>query len=84
MLDYFQYRADILNTYVEPRLMRLEEARATFQDMQSRLNPSCPLPMNKQKGEKKDLAFFTGIINMLSSRKLAISPAITTHTSLLL
>ena len=70
MLDYVQYRADILNTYVEPRLMRLEEARATFQDMRSRLNPSCPLPMNKQKGEKKDFAFFTGIINMLIEQEI--------------
>jgi hypothetical protein len=29
------------------------------------LQPECPLPMNKQKGEKKKPAFLTGIVNML-------------------
>ncbi len=64
LLSYFQYRADVLNTDVEPRLMELDEARARFTELRTRLNPSCPLPLNKQKGAKKDVAFFTGIINM--------------------
>ena len=33
--------------------------------LQDQLQPTCPLPMNKQKGDKKARAYFTGIINML-------------------
>ena len=29
------------------------------------MKPKCPLPMNKQKGAKKNHAFLTGIVNML-------------------
>ncbi len=63
--DYFTYRADILNQYVQPRLMDAERAKATFESHRKRLNPSCPLPMNKQKREKKAPSYLTGLVNML-------------------
>jgi hypothetical protein len=62
---YFEYRATILNTFVKPRLMNGDQAKALFEDLCGRLNPRCPLPMNKQKGEKKQPAYLTGIVNML-------------------
>lgn len=62
---YFSHRADVLHHIVEPALMDAEEARMTFTDLRKRLNPSCPLPMNKQKGEKRAEAFLTCIVNML-------------------
>lgn len=62
---YFQARADLLNNYVEPRLMDAKRASAEFQKLRKKLNPKCPLPMNKQKGKKKAHAFLTGIVNML-------------------
>lgn len=62
---YFQHRANSLNTFVEPRLMRVERAKDLFEDLRHRLNPKCPLPMNKQKGVKKAPAYLTGIVNML-------------------
>jgi hypothetical protein len=65
LVDYFKYRADVLNTFVEPRLMDVERARDLFEDLRSRLNPRCPIPMNKQSGPKKSPAYFTGIVNML-------------------
>jgi len=65
MLDYFQYRADALNTLAEPNLMNTEEARILFGDLRASTSPTCKLPMNKQKGDKKTHAFFTGIVNML-------------------
>lgn len=65
LLDYFAYRADILNTYVEPRLMDAQRARVVFEDLRAKLNPTCPLPINKQKGAKKAPAYLTGMINML-------------------
>lgn len=65
LMGYFEYRAKVLNTHVEPRLMDAGRAKKEFESLKHKLNPSCPLPMNKQKGEKKAPAYLTGIINML-------------------
>lgn len=65
LIEYYQHRADVLNNFVKPRLMDKNQAKALFEKLQKKLCPQCPLPMNKQKGEKKAPAFFTGIINML-------------------
>ena len=63
--DYFSYRSKILNEHVEPRLMDSERAKKVFYELKDKLKPSCPLPMNKQKGEKKAEAYLTCIVNML-------------------
>lgn len=65
LLDYFSYRAMILNNYVEPRLMDLDRAKSEFERHYSKLRPRCLIPMNKQRGEKKAPAYFTGMVNML-------------------
>lgn len=65
LIEYYSYRAEILNIYVEPRLMDAERAKREFNKLHQSLSPSCPIPMNKQKGEKKAPAFLTAIINML-------------------
>lgn len=65
LIAYYTYRADILNNYVEPRLMNTERAKKEFEKLFVELSPSRPIPMNKQTGEKKAPAFFTGIINMI-------------------
>jgi hypothetical protein len=63
--DYFVYRADIINTFVEPHLMNVTEARRVFKKFYKDLQPSCPIPMNKQKGKMKTPAYLTGLVNML-------------------
>ena len=63
--EYFKFRADVLNNYVEPRLMDAVRAERVFQDLRDQLQPQCPIPMNKQRGEKRAPAFLTGIVNML-------------------
>lgn len=65
LVRYFAYRARCLNGYVEPRLMTVSDAKEMFGSLRRRLKPSCPLPMNKQRGKKKSQAYFTCIINML-------------------
>ncbi len=65
LLEYFDYRARVLNRYVEPRLMDVADSRRAFEKLKNELQPLCPLPMNKQKGDKRAPAYFTGIINML-------------------
>ncbi len=63
--EYFEYRANVLNNYVEPRLMDVDRARNLFAKLRDELKPNCAIPLNKQKGDKKAEAYFTGIINML-------------------
>jgi len=62
---YFEHQATVLNDYVEPRLMDVARAQQVFDELKASLQPTCPLPMNKQKADKKTYAYFTGIINML-------------------
>lgn len=65
LTTYFESRAHVLNNVVEPLLMDATEARAVFTGLRRKLKPKCPLPMNKQKGKKRALAYFTGLVNML-------------------
>lgn len=65
VLNYFKYRADILNDYVEPRLMDSDDAKKIFNKLKKQHRPKCPIPMNKQKGKMKAPSYFTGIINTL-------------------
>ena len=69
IVEYSQLRADVLNGFVRNNLMDAQTARAEFE----RLYPihrdngfHCSLPMNKQKGEMKQIAYFTAIINILA------------------
>lgn len=63
--DYMAYRGSALLAFAKPNLMDKEQAKILFAKLRNDLNPQCPLPMNKQTGEKKDYAFFTCLINML-------------------
>jgi hypothetical protein len=65
LIAYFDYRAKALNEFVEPRLMNKDSAKALFEEQKTKLRPRCPIPMNKQKGDKKAPAYYTAIINML-------------------
>lgn len=65
LFAYFSYRANILNNTVQHNFMRKEAAEIEFNRLKSQLKPKCPLPMNKQKAEKKNYAFLTGMVNML-------------------
>lgn len=74
ILSYFQYRANVLNHTVFRLLMDVEEAEAMFlrlrESFQILSNYMPPLPMNKQKNEKRSFAFFTCMINLLISQSL--------------
>ena len=65
LTGYYAFCADVLDNYVRPNLMDVEGAAELFEELYNELEPNCPLPMNKQKGEKKTYAYFTGIVNML-------------------
>jgi len=65
--EYFSYRARALNEFAEPRLMDGPRAKAEFQGLRLKLKPSlrCPMPMNKQKGDKRAEAYLTCMVNMI-------------------
>jgi hypothetical protein len=66
LAGYFQYRADVLNAFVEPRLMDAARAKKLFEEMCARHSPqTCDIPWNTQKGEKKTPAYLTAIIGMI-------------------
>ena len=65
IVAYFQHRSDVLRHEVEPRLMKVDEAKKLFEKLKKQYKPTCALPLNKQKGDKKGHAFLTGIVNMI-------------------
>ena len=71
IVDYLGYRARVLNDEIRDNLMDAAEAATLFDQLGKKLKPSCPLPMNKQKGEKRTRAFLTCIVNMLVQRQSA-------------
>ncbi len=65
LLAYFSYRARVLNDFVKKNLMDAQQAQKEFHRLRQRLQPRCPLPLNKQKAAKKQPAYLTGMVNML-------------------
>lgn len=53
LLEYYDYRADVLNNFVEPRLMDAQRAQSLFNELKPKCWKQCPLPLNKQKGKMK-------------------------------
>lgn len=70
IISYIDYRADILNKFISKKLLDISTSEKLFNRLKSRYQPQCPIPMNKQKGNKKTKAFFTGMINMLIEANL--------------
>lgn len=62
---YFEQRAAVLNTEVEPALMHAGEAELLFKRLRKELKSSLPVAMNKQKGKKKKPAYLTAMVSML-------------------
>lgn len=74
LMDYFTFRATVLNESVRGQLMNKDAAEKEFNALQAQLNPTCQLPMNKQKAEKKNYAFLTGMVNMLVQANIGDAP----------
>lgn len=65
LCEYFEARASALMQIAEPNLMSAEQAKTEFDAHFARLNPKCPIPLNKQKGEKKAESYLTALVNMM-------------------
>ncbi|HYH78635.1 MAG TPA: hypothetical protein VEX86_02535 [Longimicrobium sp.] len=68
LVKYFEHRAAVLNLYVRPRLMDVAEAKVLYEKLYSECKPRCPIPKNKQKGDKSGPAYLTAVVNMLLER----------------
>jgi hypothetical protein len=66
--SYFRHRAEVLNDVVEPLLMNAEQAKSLYEQLYEEQKPTCPLPLNKQKGDKRAPNFLTCMVNMLIER----------------
>lgn len=70
---YSKMRADLLNKFAESMLMDAEAAAKEFQnwdELRRSGSYCCKLPLNKQKGAKKQVAFFTAIINIIAEKTI--------------
>ena len=66
LITYLKYRANILNSQSRYSLMDKDTAENEFNKLvRKKTSRKCPLPGNKQRGEKAGFAYFTCIINML-------------------
>lgn len=71
--QYTDMRADLLNGFVKENLMTGEEAKEVFENIYPIYesgNFKCDLPLNKQKGDMKQIAYFTAIINILAEKTI--------------
>jgi hypothetical protein len=74
LFAYFTFRASVLNDTVQGLLMNKDSAGREFRQLRKELKPQCPLPMNKQKGAKKNHAYLTGMVNMLVEANIGATP----------
>jgi hypothetical protein len=65
LCEYFAYRADLLDNFVQPRLMDAARAEKVYNDLKAQLKPKLAATMNKQKGDMAKVAYLTGIVNMI-------------------
>lgn len=70
ILSYLNKRSEIIEEIVQPNLMDRDEAKEEFERIRERVNPTCHMPKNKQKGEKKHYAYMTCLVNMLTEEAL--------------
>ncbi|WP_454844828.1 DUF7687 domain-containing protein [Priestia megaterium] len=73
VVDYLNYRGMYLTQHVKDLFMNKDSAREEFRRLQLQHTENeftCALPLNKQKGEKRDHAYFTGIVNIITERTL--------------
>lgn len=73
VVDYLNFRADLIANKVQPLLMNREEAKSLFEGLIKNYKPKCALTYNKQKGDKKHLNYLTCMVNVLAEQNLTDS-----------
>jgi hypothetical protein len=65
LTSYFAFRADVLNNTVQHQLMDKDSAKAMYEKLLRAQSYKLPVSLNKQKGDKKQIAYLTAMVNML-------------------
>ncbi|HQV04915.1 hypothetical protein, partial [Novosphingobium sp.] len=68
--DYSIFRADLINNEIKSALMNRAEAKALFECIKARVKPKHPIPMNRQKNEKRHVAYLAALVGMLAEEAL--------------
>lgn len=76
LCDYFRHRATVINDDIRPNLMDAPEAKKLYDELVKGARIGFPVPMNKQKGDKKAPAYLTAIINLLIEKHSAGLPCV--------
>jgi hypothetical protein len=66
VVAYLNWRADALNNRVAHLFMNRDEAAAECEKVYKKTKPTKPLPMNKQKGEKRHPAYLASMVAMIA------------------
>jgi len=73
VVKYLDFRSDTLNSFIKNQFMDKDIAKEEFLklcSLHTENNFICTLPLNKQKNEKRDYSYFTGIINIITEKTL--------------
>jgi hypothetical protein len=70
VIQYLNWRTHALNKIVAPLFMDRGEAAREFEKVRTKTRPTKPLPMNKQKGEKRHPAYLAGLVAMIAENVL--------------
>ncbi len=70
VIDYLNFRSSFLEERVKPLLLDRSKAKETFEGLLKSCRPTCALPMNKQKGEKRHYNYLICIVNILTEKHL--------------
>lgn len=73
VVAYLNYRADTLNTYVQPLFMNREEARQAHDAMVLTTGSTRIATMNKQKGDKKHPAYLASMVSLIAEKVVGSS-----------
>ncbi len=75
LLDYFKFRADVLNTKARHHLMDAKKAKALYEFVRAEHKQvKIKAPWNKQKGKKKAPAYLSAIVAILVRANAADFP----------
>ena len=70
VIEYFEYRADVLTNYVEKMLMDVHRARKVYLSEYTSQKFTCPLPTNNQGKAKGAPRYLNCLINMVAEKHL--------------
>ncbi len=70
VIDYINYRADVLEKTAEANLMNKEQARDAFEQLCTTYKGTLAFAYNKQSGEKRHPAYLTCMVNLLTEQAL--------------